>query len=515
MRYTLSILAAAGLAVSAMAQVNEPAEPQGAAAAQEAAQTRRLFTPAEAMPRAITLPAAVSSANAVNIDLQAALASGVGDRLEIETEPGVVFTAVIERVERRSATQVNIVAGLERVPHGRLILVVEHDVAAMRLLAPTLDVRYSLRSAGPGVHAVCKLDMSKLPDCSETPSPDPNMAPAPNTDSDLIDGMDPAVNELFRDAEDGFDGRGGCVQPESVFDIAIFYTNVARAAAGSTNAIVAEIQAAIVDSNQCYDNSIIRNRMRLVHCVEVTYNEVGTFRNHLDRITDGGDGVLDNIPTIRDAENADCASLFVDDGDAGGIAWCQANTNSAYSIVKWDIAADQVLAHEIGHNQGCAHDRANVDCSGRDAYSFGWRFNGASGTQYRTVMSYAPGQRIQHFSNPNVNFDSRATGQPIGSANQAFNARTIDDNRFNVEGFQLTRYDIWVDFGAGFPLPEIGTFSLPYNTIGEGVTNLSTRGTNASEDPNLYVKQGTTAYTGTITKAMWIRACGGTVTIGQ
>lgn len=68
------------------------------------------------------------------------------------------------------------------------------------------------------------------------------------------------------------------------------------------------------------------------------------------------------------------------------------------------------------------------------------------------------------------------------------------------------KYNTWVDFywkGC-----ESGTFSCPFNTLGEGLNAVSYGG-------HLYVKSGTTPETASITKRMTIQAYGGPVTIGR
>jgi hypothetical protein len=44
-----------------------------------------------------------------------------------------------------------------------------------------------------------------------------------------------------------------------------------------------------------------------------------------------------------------------------GIAHCPADADYAFTVVNWLWAVyDFVLAHEVGHNQGCTHDRENA-----------------------------------------------------------------------------------------------------------------------------------------------------------
>ena len=103
------------------------------------------------------------------------------------------------------------------------------------------------------------------------------------------------------------------------------------------------------------------------------------------------------------------------------------------------------------------------------------------------------------------------TGQPIGSANEAFNVQVLINNDNTIEAFELTRYDIYVDFAFGGI--ELGTAGNPYNTVAEGVAALDTPNTGAGENPTLYLDAGTQTYHATISKVMTIIPCGGPVTI--
>jgi hypothetical protein len=223
---------------------------------------------------------------------------------------------------------------------------------------------------------------------------------------------------------------------------------------------------------------------------------------------------MDQVHDLRDNYGADFVSLFVDDGAYCGMGWCSSDASSAFTVVRWDCAADShSFAHEVGHNQGCAHDRENETpgCA-LYSYSYGWRFVGNDANEYRTVMAYPPGERIQHFSNPSVSHAGEPTGVSIGDPNEAHNARTINERRFVCEGFRQTHFDAWVDFA--YSGTEMGTYGQPFDSVFEGVLYITT-GVGASELPNLWIKAGSTSETVTISKAMTIRACGGTVTIGE
>ena len=93
--------------------------------------------------------------------------------------------------------------------------------------------------------------------------------------------------------------------------------------------------------------------------------------------------------------------------------------SSGFNVNVWDIlgAPNYTLAHEIGHNLGCLHNREDATWTSEYDYgdfSFGKRWM-VGNEGYRTVMSYdssnfAYNNRIPHFSNPNVSYEGVTTG---------------------------------------------------------------------------------------------------------
>lgn len=461
------------------------------------ATSKSLLTVAATPAGAVPLPQTRSFV-AADVDVDLLAGAGPGDRFTLDVVRDAALTALVQRIERRSETSYSVFGTLEGLDHSSVIIAVEQDAAAADITCASLGLHYRFKYAGNGVHLICDVDDNAYALCRDARSPQ-NLP-----DEDFFPEADEGLG-----SPPGGESRGTCSGVETVFDAMIVYTDVARDAAGGTNAIHAEIQLAVDRTNETYANSPIFARYRLVHREQVLYSEFGSYEDHLDFLTSSGGGPWPGIRSTRDAINADFCTLWVDDGEYCGLAWCNANNSSAYSVVTWHCAAGGLAhPHELGHNQGCAHDPENADCSGAFSYSFGHRFFGSDANEYRTVMAYAPGTRIPFFSNPNVTF----MGTPTGTSTRD-NARTINERRGTCEVFQFTRYDIWVDFAFGGA--QNGSFSNPYNTITAGATNIDPPGAGASELPNLYIKSGSTSWTGTIDKAMRISTCGGVVAIGD
>lgn len=512
------ILSAAGLCVSLAAAQSQPEQVQlaGAAAPQEpTARELTVFSPAQAPADATPLKhTRATVAVAPNFN-QFALAS-TGDILLFPNDLGEPLKLLVDRVEKRATDRYSIFGTVQGAPMSSFILVIEVDAVVGDIRLPSALLHFRPKNVGNGTVLICNIDDSQYGKCGGTDDNAPPFVPIdPVPESIELDGIDP--RNLPQTPDGGFNTRGTCSAPQNVFDVMIAYTDLARAGAGGTTAIQGECQLAVDTTNQAYLQSNIDARMRLVWRGEVTYNESGTFYNHRDRLRDGSDGVYDNLVTLKDTYNADFCSLLLNEDDGGtlcGLAYCGGAEADAFMVCNWECASGNFsYPHEHAHNQGCAHDPPNAGSGcNSDSFSFGHSWTSTNGNRYRSIMCYNddsnPSQRIGYFSNPDINFIGVATGTATRN-----NARTIRDRRGTYENWELTRLDVWVDFSNAFI--EIGTFSFPYNTVTEGVAQIQAPGPGNSESPNLYIKEGTTNWTGTINKEMTIRACGGIATIGQ
>ncbi len=441
----------------------------------------------------------------VTVRLDTLDGAGPGDALALELFDDESLVGIIERVERRSKRRYSCFGHIDGFPSSHMLLVVEVDVMIARISLPSLGLLYTVRYASDGVHLICELDESAMSECGGAPTPPAAPVPQAARESE----SDPKLPEY---SGGGDSLMGDCSDAGYTIDAMIVYTPGARMAAGGTNAIRALCQTAIDLTNTAYNKSriITQIRTRLVYRGEVNYNENGTFSDHLDRLTDPDDGIMDQVTTWRRASGADQIMLLVADNSSCGLAWCAGGGNIgpewAFGVVSQGCVDGHSYAHELGHNMGAAHDRQNAGDCAYHGYSYGWRFFGDSGNRYRTVMAYRPGTRIPYFSNPDVDFENT----PTGVANKEHNAKTLELVGPIVSDYRLTRFSVWVDFNhSGM---EFGTFAFPFNTMAEGVARIL--GAPPDGRPSLRIKPGSTSETITITKSMSLNACGGTVRIG-
>lgn len=83
------------------------------------------------------------------------------------------------------------------------------------------------------------------------------------------------------------------------------------------------------------------------------------------------------------------------------------------------------------------HRVSDPNPPGVDSYSFGYR---TPNNQYRTIMSYAPGTRVQYFSNPNVSFGGFALGVADPDQYSAEAWKTLENTAATVAGFAGSIY---------------------------------------------------------------------------
>mmetsp|Transcript_15815 Transcript_15815/g.26438 ORF Transcript_15815/g.26438 Transcript_15815/m.26438 type:complete len:927 (+) Transcript_15815:92-2872(+) len=231
----------------------------------------------------------------------------------------------------------------------------------------------------------------------------------------------------------------------NIIDVMVVYSPQALTTLNEdTDAMDALIQLAILMSNEAYENSNIDMRMRLVagqRTVDPNFVE-SDFSTDLGRLRDTGDGVLDEDMNVRMEKGADAVVLITSNYQYCGIGYLWADTSLAVSLIS--VHCPQSLAHEVGHNVGAHHDRANAGSSGAStsAYNFGWCWDSTDTSCKRTVMAYygcttPNGQtgcpRDLWFSTPSVL--EGELNQPVGDAGSD-NAR--------VHNEEISRVINWV-----------------------------------------------------------------------
>ena len=273
-------------------------------------------------------------------------------------------------------------------------------------------------------------------------------------------------------------------------DVMVAYTPGFVTELGSQALALARIQNLVDITNQAYTASGVNQQIRLVDTVEVNYPDNTSNDSALDDLTGldtNGNPVpipasLQGIASLRVQYGADLVSLIrsYDNATQGncGVGWLiggdqtqivpsQSNAYG-YSVVSDGsnggyYCLDTTFAHELGHNMGNAHDRANANEPGAYSYSYGYLGNGTNG--FSTIMAYgtATDTPLAIFSNPNI---STCQNTPCGVAdsasNSADNAHSMNNTAALIAQFEPTM--------VGSPVPTVHYVHNDVN--GDGMSDI-------------------------------------------
>jgi hypothetical protein len=238
-----------------------------------------------------------------------------------------------------------------------------------------------------------------------------------------------------------------------VIHVMVVYTKTARVAAGSVADMEAIIDLAIAETITAYEDSNVSLALDLVRTVEVNFTESTDFSAMLEALRNPSDRSIDGIHALRDSDGADVVSMIVEEDTLCGVAnimrtLSPAFESSAFSVVNRECAVGKFsFAHELGHNMGSEHDRADANDDGVFLDSFGYQDPSET---FRTIMSTnCPNGclRIQKFSNPNILFGGVPTGidhtaDPNNSAN---NARSLNAAKCQAAAWRCWSGDLRIE----------------------------------------------------------------------
>ena len=339
-----------------------------------------------------------------------------GSAIRLGVAPGVQVVAVGERVQRRAANDISW-GGRVQGAHGWVQMVLSDAGVTATVTVGT--EQYTIRPLGNGLHAVSRLDQSKLPPehSPENPAGVLDTPPPPT----ILSAKAPAGGDVG-------------IQALSTINVLVVYTAKAATAAGNISSL---IQLAVDETNVSYLNSGININMVRVHTAQVSYNENGSFSQHVSRLRGTSDGYMDNVHTLRNTYAADVVVLVVNDSEACGIASSIGSTAAtAFAVAHYScITGYYSFGHEVGHLQGARHDRY-VDSS-TSPYPYGHGFI-PSTKNWRTIMAYGNNcsncTRIQWWSNPLVTYP--LTGQVMGTTQYEDNARVLNLTAATIAGYR-------------------------------------------------------------------------------
>lgn len=390
--------------------------------------------------------------------------TGNGGRLDLELPDGRVVPVVIDHTEQKGPERFVSDGRVDGQGLSRAVFAYNNGEMSA-LVEDSEHGSWQLRAMADGVAQWYKVDPEQVGPCStdaETMNPQKISLLQRRAEAAQTVTGGPTDGVVAEDASSTSTPVAAAASLKPEVRILMVYTD-AVASATTANARASQFDLTIGILNNDWARSQISGTATLAGTLQVAYSDDsvastgnGNQSTALTRIADPSDGYMDSVHTTRDQTAADlvCLALNRKDSSSAGIAYIMPkpgdihNATIGFSVVDYSVMAVQsVFSHEIGHNLGCAHDRENSkDSSGNPtqgaySYSYGYRFNGADGVQYRTIMAYAPGQRLSYFSNPDITAPapvSKPLGIPAGQTGEADNARTIRQDIFEVSAYRLS-----------------------------------------------------------------------------
>jgi hypothetical protein len=287
---------------------------------------------------------AVTGVRIVRVDVER-LVSGDNSRFSLPMPDG----QTVEIVKTREQPMPN--SGL--VWHGKIVGDAYSSVTLSAVKAVVVGAVHSSRGAvyrlrfwKGDLHLAERLDPAQLPD---------ELPPRP---------LHPQPQAMSLEA-------GACATDSSEqIDVLVAYTSAARAAAPGTDAMVATVYLTIEQANQSYIESDVKQRLGLVHVMEVNYTETDNFVFDLEHLDDPTDMELDEVVTMRDLHAADAAVLITEKGNCGdSIPMVEPNNSladHAFAIVTLECARSRFsVPHELGHIMGARHEPTLMDTEDR------------------------------------------------------------------------------------------------------------------------------------------------------
>jgi hypothetical protein len=344
--------------------------------------------------------------------------------------PGLDFEAESTRTETSADGTALLWHGHGSGPAEAEIVLSVVDGLVSGSISTTAGEFYQIRPAGDGIHTIEQVEYWGAPPIDDGIPVEPPKGQAPMAAMSL-----PAAEAAAN----------------STIDVMVAYTPAARQKAGSEAAIRSRIALAVAEANQSYLNSGVQIELRLVHAFETTYDEYTDIHTALTRLQNTSDGFLDEVHALRDRYGADMVSLWFNGPGAGGgvvgLGYVMTSPGTwfapyAFSAVELNFATGPAyaFAHELGHNQGATHDRANGS-KGAYPYSFGYQ-RGVSPKPFRTIMAYqcktlnCP--TINYWSNPAVKYQGYPTGIASTQAGAADNRLTLNNTRGVMASLRAT-----------------------------------------------------------------------------
>jgi len=272
---------------------------------------------------------------------------------------------------------------------------------------------------------------------------------------------------------------------QDVIKLLIVYTPAASAWATAFETSIANTISQLMSKAELTLNSSnTLLTLQLVHSAEVNYSELNNVED-LYNLQGARDGFMDNVHNLRDYYAADLVVLLENISYTGGQGYLLSSTAGqpayGFSLTRVQQASSTYTTiHEIGHNLGCNHHKMQNTQPGPGifSYSAGWRWTDPDGGNYCSIMTYEGSAyfndgidhiRVQHFSNPDVQY----LGEVTGNATDGNNARSIRETKSVLASYRTEQPSVRVLSPNGGEKLLIGSHHTIRWTVSSQIENCS------------------------------------------
>ncbi len=242
-----------------------------------------------------------------------------------------------------------------------------------------------------------------------------------------------------------------------VVDVLFLYNEKALSERnGDTQTIDADSSNYIAASNQALENSTITNFRWRYLGIAAAPAYPDNDNTEVDLRAMRGEGAIASfVGTTQRAYGADQVVMLVGGAksDAVGRAWLGGSVG--HSVVNYPFPTFTngtrsstttsffTVCHELGHNFGCRHQRAEPDAGATDGnglYQYGHTFpylSGEMGTVMAVYVAPTLLYRAPYFSNPDLQYLGRTIGVPIDQPKAAHNTLMMRENAARMAALEV------------------------------------------------------------------------------